>query len=713
MTALAGWRPAWSRAAALRALRTTIVMPGLFALTFKGFGNLQMALFAGFGSFATLVLVSFEGTPRDKLLAHLNLATAGSVLLVIGTAVTSTTVLAAIVTLPVAFAVFFAGVVGPNAANAVTGALLAYVLPAASPGAVAMIPDRLAGWWLASVVGTAAVLALPAPSAGSKVREAVAKLADALAGALEAALHGEGTEGPLGAAIAAKHHLLGTFSASPFRPTGLALRDQALANAVELLEWCTQLVGDVLEEQLDLHRAQEPERGLLAASAAALRDSGALFTGASARPDLDRLDARREDSLARKRPGWPQLEHDARISFHAHTIATAVLAVGADSLLAAKLADPGEIAAARRRWFEREELGRSGPLAGLRRYSGVAVLHASVRSVWFVNSVRGAVALAAAVAAADAIGVQHGFWVVLGTLSVLRTNAGATGATALRALLGTAVGFVIGGALLIAIGTSNTALWVALPMAVLVASYAPGAAPFAVGQAAFTVTIAVLYNLLVPVGWKVGELRIEDVAIGCLVSVLVGAVFWPRGLAPLVGDDLADAYRSGAAYLREAIAWACRRRSEAPTSGSAALTAGQRLDEAVRGFLAEQGTKHLKREELWRLIGGTLRLRLTAHAIAGLPSAGATADAESLDTVGERTDALVAWYQQLALHLGTPDRQMTPLAKPSLDGSGGSEARPRGAIWLREHLDHLAEHLEGLISPAMHLAEIRRQPWWR
>ena len=85
---LARWHPAWSRAAALRAVRTTIVMPGLFALTFRGFGNLQMALFAGFGSFATLVLVSFEGTPRDKLLAHLNLAVAGSVLLVIGTAVT-------------------------------------------------------------------------------------------------------------------------------------------------------------------------------------------------------------------------------------------------------------------------------------------------------------------------------------------------------------------------------------------------------------------------------------------------------------------------------------------------------------------------------------------------------------------------------------------------------------------------------------------------
>ena len=148
-----------------------------------------------------------------------------------------------------------------------------------------------------------------------------------------------------------------------------------------------------------------------------------------------------------------------------------------------------------------------GSLTSPRRVASVAAVarrHASVRSVWFINSVRGALALAAAVAVADLSSVQHGFWVVLGTLSVLRTNAASTGSTALRALGGTAIGFVIGGALLVAIGTSSTALWVALPIAVFVAAYAPGTAPFAVGQAAFTVTVAVLFNLLVPVGWKVG-----------------------------------------------------------------------------------------------------------------------------------------------------------------------------------------------------------------
>ncbi len=127
-----GWRPVWSVPAAMRAVRATIVVPGLFALTFKVIGDPQMALFATFGGFATLIFAAFGGTRRDKAIAHLGLAVAGSVALIIGTAVSGITWLAALVTIPVAFAIFFAGVIGPNAASGVTAALLAYVLPVGS-----------------------------------------------------------------------------------------------------------------------------------------------------------------------------------------------------------------------------------------------------------------------------------------------------------------------------------------------------------------------------------------------------------------------------------------------------------------------------------------------------------------------------------------------------------------------------------------------------
>src|SRR5207237_8532673 len=133
----------------------------------------------------------------------------------------------------------------------------------------------------------------------------------------------------------------------------------------------------------------------------------------------------------------------------------------AETLVASQLADPEWIEARRRRWY----VGSTAAARAARRVSSVATAahtHASIRSVWFVNSLRGAVALGAAVAVADLGSVQHGFWVVLGTLSVLRTNAASTGATAQRALAGPALGFVVRGVLLLAIGSGSIGLGVVL-----------------------------------------------------------------------------------------------------------------------------------------------------------------------------------------------------------------------------------------------------------
>src|SRR2546429_9908056 len=71
------WWPAWSVPAGLRTLRAVLVVPSLFALTFEGFGNLQMALFAAFGGFASLIMASFGGSRRGQLIPHLGLARIG------------------------------------------------------------------------------------------------------------------------------------------------------------------------------------------------------------------------------------------------------------------------------------------------------------------------------------------------------------------------------------------------------------------------------------------------------------------------------------------------------------------------------------------------------------------------------------------------------------------------------------------------------------
>ena len=234
-------RPSWSAAAGMRALRATLVVPTMLWLSFDVIGSLQVALFAVFGSFAALVLTTFGGTRRDKAEAHFGLAVVGSVGLILGTLASGSAWLAALVTLAVAFAIYFGGMIGPYAASGATGVLLAYVIAVTSPGGTAAIPDRLAGWWLASVVSTLAVLTLSLRSPGDRLRQSAAALSRAIGRHLQAAVDGSASEASRAATLAAKHELLALYDGTPYRPTGLAARDLALGSLISLLEWCTTL----------------------------------------------------------------------------------------------------------------------------------------------------------------------------------------------------------------------------------------------------------------------------------------------------------------------------------------------------------------------------------------------------------------------------------------------------------------------------------------
>jgi hypothetical protein len=147
-----------------------------------------------------------------------------------------------------------------------------------------------------------------------------------------------------------------------------------------------------------------------------------------------------------------------------------------------------------------------------------------------------------------------------------------------------------------------------------------------------------------------------------------------------------------------------------------AAVAGQRLDEALRAFLADQGSKRVTKQDLWRLVGGTLRLRLTARAVAELPG-DADAVQSSRDALERRTITLESWYEQLADQVGKPNhRAVTALEPPSFgaaDIARDGESRSYYGVWLCEHLNHLSEHLGDLVQPAVRVAELRRQPWWR
>ena len=64
--------------------------------------------------------------------------------------------------------------------------------------------------------------------------------------------------------------------------------------------------------------------------------------------------------------------------------------------------------------------------------------------------------------------------------------------------------------LTLAIGTSSVGLWITLPVAAFLAAYVPTVVSFLVGQAAFTLFVVVLFDLLQPEGWRLGLIRLED-----------------------------------------------------------------------------------------------------------------------------------------------------------------------------------------------------------
>src|SRR5262249_22974138 len=130
---------------------------------------------------------------------------------------------------------------------------------------------------------------------------------------------------------------------------------------------------------------------------------------------------------------------------------------------------------------------------------------------------------------------------------------------------------------------------------ILFAGFAPTAISFTAGQAAFTMLLVILFNIVQPTGWTVGLVRIEDVALGCGVALAVGVLFWPRGASVVVRQALADAYRESARYLVAAVdlAVAANHPGGPLPEGVGAAAASRRLDDAFRGFLAERGEKHL------------------------------------------------------------------------------------------------------------------------
>ena len=349
------------------------------------------------------------------------------------------------------------------------------------------------------------------------------------------------------------------------------------------------------------------------------------------------------------------------------------------------------------------------------------VLHASLRV---------AAGLAIAVLIAHNLGLQRGFWVVLGTLQVLRSNALGTGRTALEALAGTLVGVALGGAFAVVTGTNPVLLAVSLPFAFFIAAYAATAVGFAASQAAFSVLLIIMFNLITPTGWKVGLVRFEDVVVGVAISVIAGLLLWPHGLRRDLGRAMARFYRAAGVYLDHAYDQMLGLKPAAgidPARGAAVL-ARERAGEAFDAFVNEKSSSPLEPEKAGFLLSAANHVMLAADLVQSLAGMGyrATTCAQGADTVGGQVHIVVETLNDYADRLAlassawnegrvSSDR-LRAAAIDCLARWRDADQRDRGAIavvmageWV-QNLGRLETDLEPAVNDAV---EAARLPWWR
>jgi len=730
------WRPHDGGQLSLRrAARAAMLMPALFAAALLGTHNVQLTTFVGFGTFALVVLADFGGPPPSRAAAYAVTALLGALLVVAGTLAGQVTWVAVLATLLVAFAVQLAGIFGGYAAAAQVALQLAFVLSVAVPAPASAIPSRVEGWLLASAVATMASLVLWPRHERAALRERAASACDALAALIEACRVRAGDaavrrrEEAAGEAVGA---LRSEYAATPLRPAGPTRRDGAFAELVVELDRGLTLATRWAEEPTDGEPPLGEEDVLERALVATLHGAGDALRGGPP-PDLAALDqdkSRQREALERWAKG--ALGEGARVEdvldglragYRLRLLSYAVLALGANATIATGREPAGGVRLP-------AGIPRRGGVAGaIERVAGALRTDLAPGSSVLHNSVRAAAGLAVAVLMARVLGLHFAFWTVLGTLSVLRSNALATGRTTLQAMAGTLAGFAIGAPFILLAGEHRLAIFVALPVAVFLAAYTPTAVHFVVGQAAFTILVIVLFNLIAPAGWTVGLVRVEDIALGTGVSLVVGLLLWPRGARADLRRALAQLYRAVAGYLAASLHRLLDGEVDVAEPRAQAVRARGRAGEAFDLLLVER-TAHPVGVEVpavlvsagsYAILVGDLLDVLVRHGYraAGFVDQTAVEERQArlmLDGLLRLADLLDGRPQAQVAEEVSADALRHAAASSLRDWAAdpeGAGRTPMTLTYCAELIEQLADvtaELEASVEVAIRAA---RAPWWR
>ncbi|GAA4864084.1 FUSC family protein [Actinomycetospora straminea] len=574
-----------------RALRVAAVATVAFTVCRYGLDSTTAAIYAAFGAIGFGVLSQVVGTPRQRTRTLAVSFVAGTVLLVVGTLLAGSTIAASVGMLVVGIVVALLPIGGARPAGVANGLQLLYILPSFPPFAPETLPERVLG--LALGMGLLAladrVLWPPRPIESYACRAAGA--ARALADLLDALATGSPD---LPARRAASAHAVGRlkFLATPWeeRPTGPGAKDRGLGHLGAALRAAQGRAEALLAADARSGVPEEAARPL-AATATALRHTAIALRGAGPLPDPAAIDAARADYTARRLTVVATLLDGDEAVVHAR----AAVAVG-QVLTAAHVAVQAAAVVV-------DPRGRTRAPDDLAWWTGAAVtqlwarrigVHLSVRSVYLQNAVRLGIGLAIARLVAGGLDLSHGLWVLLATLTLMRTSVTSTRATLLPAIVGTAAGAVVAAVLLEVVGTQAAVYAVLFPLLCVAAVLAGQLVGMIAAQACFTVLVAVLFAQLAPAGPSLAGVRLLDVAVGATVGIAVGAAVWPAGGHGQVRRDAARSLHALSALITAMVRWTTGTGSRADLL--ACLRAGDRellfLEADFLQYRAERRRRH-------------------------------------------------------------------------------------------------------------------------
>lgn len=632
-----------------KASRAAAVAFPIFAVADHVMADGSLAAFAFFACFAALVFADFGGPRRSRALAYAAIVAIGGLLVALGSLLSGSLFGSAVAMFVIVFAVSFASVFGGYAPAFVAPLTLAYSLSVLSPLSDVAIDTRLLGWTIGGVAAMVAAVALWPVDQRLKLRQTLAKVSSALAKTLDSLHDPDAAESSFREASDAMAEAQRKAS-TPFRPAGPTSHHIGQLHLVGDLEQAV----DTTRQLLDGGWTPREDEQLTAICARAFRQTNAILTEEIS-PDVVAEETERLDQawLARRRmadaagikataPHTEQSTAEAlteiRRSFPIMALSHIAIWVETDAATALG----GKAALVPTKSVPELSPPTDHPVQIGRRAWRILSGGLDPDGVIFRNSVRAAAAMTLAVVVAQMVPVAHSFWVTLGALLVLRSSAALTSATALQAIAGTVVGFVIAAVVLWLFGSHDRVPWAVLPFAIFFAGYTPGAVSFMVGQVSFTVMIVTLFTLIENAGITTDIARLEAVSLGAVTGVLMALIFWPRGARAALARAVAAVYRAASEATRTLVTapeelhkeargriHGARRRAD-EAFGVALNERGQAID--TRAWLALSRAPNL----VDLLAGGLLRqppARLFDQCSAAIESV-----AEQRDTVAGRLD---------------------------------------------------------------------------